>query len=576
MSLKKIITFSILAICFSSFTVFAIYVNKWAFNAVEIVINDHSKYLLGIKINIICTIIWTIYMLFNRYIKINTFNIINQIEIYVKQQLFNFIQSIPYEDFVKITSEKAYNNLDTIANNIKEIYQFILEKILLKLLIFIGYMGMLFYTIPSIGFLLIIWGVLYILIIKLCYKKLIFYTNNNLKNKNKFNQSILESISNILMIKTNNTLEYEENNLNNISINLKKSNNIYITYSESLNNYLLIFSNIVVWLGVIIIIFNKIVSGNSMITMSTSTFILMITWDTKHLITEYSESFSKLFEHLGEYETIYKFFSEYKITVGETCNLIEIKETQNPKKVPIIEFENINMSYGNTQVLKNINFKIYKGEKVCFIGSSGSGKSTIVNLLCGIYKNYTGNIYINGHNINKVRREDIINIVSIVNQNYILFTRSVKENLIQDKDIEEEKIVHYSKIAAIDEFINDKSEGYNTLINSKTMSGGQAQRICLARMLIREKPIKIFDEATNGLDAKNKKLFLDNILDNKYAYDYDPSNDTLLFVDHSLEFLNKMSKVVLLNEGEILLNDSYDNIKNHEGFLQFEKFIVNS
>jgi ABC-type transport system involved in cytochrome bd biosynthesis fused ATPase/permease subunit len=95
-------------------------------------------------------------------------------------------------------------------------------------------------------------------------------------------------------------------------------------------------------------------------------------------------------------------------------------------------------------------------------------------------------------------------------------------------------------------------------------------------MLIREKPIKIFDEATTGLDAKNKKLFLENILDNKYAYDYNASNDTLLFVDHSLEFLDKMSKVVILNNGEIILNDSYENIKTNSSFLQLQKFIINN
>ena len=157
-----------------------------------------------------------------------------------------------------------------------------------------------------------------------------------------------------------------------------------------------------------------------------------------------------------------------------------------------------------------------------------------------------------------------------------MFTRSIKENLIKDKNISEDKIIHYSKIAGIDKFIDGKSEAYDAKINSKSISGGLAQRICLARMLIREKPIKIFDEATNGLDAKNKQLFLDNILDSKYAYDYDASNDTFLFVDHSLGFLDKMSKVILLNEGEIILNNSYENIKNHPSFLSLQKFIINS
>lgn len=554
-------------------TIFSPYLMTNLLKSIEEFYNGSKSFYDLMKINGITTCIWSTWILINMIVKINGGNLFNKIEIYIKKQLFNFIQSISYENFVKITSEKAFNYLKLLEYSIKEIFTIVIVDMFANIFSIIINIIILFRIIPELGFLIFFWGIFHFTLLAFFFSKTTNNNKNFLDKKSKVVNNLLESFLNVLMIKTNNTLAYEKKKLNDISSEYEKSYQQFLFNSEKFNTIALIICEVFLWGGGFIVIANNI--NKIKMPISLITYIFIINYNIVSKVKNIGIKISKLFEHLGEYENIYKFFSDYKINRGESCNLLEIKEKYENEITPIIEFENVHMFYENNQILKNINFKIYKGERVCFIGSSGSGKSTIVNLLCGIYKNYSGNIYINGHNINNVRREDIINILSIVNQSFILFTRTIRENLIQDRNISEDKILHYSKIAAIDEFINEQPDKYDTIINSKRISGGQAQRICLARMLIREKPIKIFDEATNGLDIKNKQLFLDNILDNKYAYNYDSSEDTLLFVDHSLEFLHKMSKVILLNNGEIILNDSYENIKNHPSFLSLQKFIMN-
>lgn len=526
------------------------------------------------KVNIFNTFIWCLWVVIGIIVKVNGGALFSRIEIYIKKELFYFIQSISYENFVKITSEKAYNFFRIFHYSIKEIFSIIIVDMFANIFSIILNTIILFRILNKLGFLIILWSIMHFTLLALFFERTKNTNKKFLDAKGKLVNTFLESFLNVLMIKTNNTIGYERKKINEVCWNFYYAFKDFLFHSEKFNGVALIVCEIILWSGSFIIVSNHIKVIK--LPISLITYIFMVNYNITHKVKNIGIKISKLFEHLSEYENIYEFFNSYKINRGINCNLLEIKKNENHEQIPIIEFENVNMFYEDTQILKNINLKIYKGERVCFIGSSGSGKSTIVNLLCGIYKNYTGNIYINGHNINHIRREDIINIVSIVNQNYILFSRTIKENLIQDKNIDDNKLIHYCKVCAIHDFVEKLSNGYDTGINSKSISGGQAQRLCLARMLIREKPIKIFDEATNGLDAQNKQLFLDNILDNKYAYNYDSSEDTLLFVDHSLEFLNKMSKVVLLNNGEIIIDDTYDNIKDNSSFLNLQKFIVNN
>jgi ATP-binding cassette subfamily B protein len=527
-----------------------------------------------IKINIQNTLIWTIWIILSFYVKINCNLLLSKIEIYVKKQIFNFFQKINYENFIKITAENAINNLKIIEYAIKEIFSIIIVDIFTNSFTICVNIFIIYKILPQLAYLIILWSIFHFLFLSFGFNK--NYINNKklFKNKCQLNNNILETLIHILMIKSNNTLNYENDKLNKLCDSYLESNKKFISFSEIINHTANIICEILLWGGGFFIIL-KILIINKM-PLSKITYLFMVIYSIVGKVRNISIRISKFFEYMGDYKNIFNYLSNFTI---EEKSHTSIKTPLIKNNNVIIEFKNVNLTYEDEKILKNVSFKIYEGEKVCFIGSSGTGKSTIVNLISGLYKNYHGEIFINGYEIKNINLEEIIDVISIINQNPTIFSRTVKDNLIEDKIISEKKLIHYTKIACIYDFIMEKlPDGFESKINQKTISGGQAQRLCLARLLLREKNIKIFDEVTNGLDKKNKKKFLNYLLNDNYYYQDEKSSnvkkkDTMIFIDHSLEFLENMDRVILLQEGEVALNDSYDKIVKEHLFENFIKKI---
>ncbi|AUD63176.1 hypothetical protein BK010_06080 [Tenericutes bacterium MO-XQ] len=181
-----------------------------------------------------------------------------------------------------------------------------------------------------------------------------------------------------------------------------------------------------------------------------------------------------------------------------------------------IEFKNVCFKYPNAEacVIKNINFKVNKGETLAFIGSTGSGKSTIIQLLLRFYDVTEGEILINGINIKKYALETLYKIMGYVPQKGLLFSGTVRENmLIGNKDAKDEAIIKALEIAQIKDFIDDNEQGLDYLIDQggKNVSGGQKQRLSIARALVKQPKIYIFDDSFSALDYKTDKQLRSNL-----------------------------------------------------------------
>ena len=190
-------------------------------------------------------------------------------------------------------------------------------------------------------------------------------------------------------------------------------------------------------------------------------------------------------------------------------------EFQIPNDIDI-EFKNVCFKYPNAEacVIKNINFKVNKGETLAFIGSTGSGKSTIIQLLLRFYDVTEGEILINGINIKKYPLETLYKIMGYVPQKGLLFSGTVRENmLIGNKDASDEAIIKALEIAQIKDFIDDNEQGLDYLIDQggKNVSGGQKQRLSIARALVKQPKIYIFDDSFSALDYKTDKQLRSNL-----------------------------------------------------------------
>ena len=238
---------------------------------------------------------------------------------------------------------------------------------------------------------------------------------------------------------------------------------------------------------------------------------------------------------------------------------IEVKEIDNMPKLILsnsdIKFNNVGFKYDTTKekAIKDINLSIKGNTMAAFVGHSGAGKSTIINLLPRFYDPQDGSIEIDKQNIKNVSLDSLRKNLSMVSQDVVLFDDTIKNNIAYAKDdATTEEISRACKFAAADEFIEKLPAGYNTMIgeNGIRLSGGQKQRISIARAILKESPIILLDEATSSLDAESEEI-VQNAINNL------TKNKTTLVIAHRLSTIHNANKIFVMKNGKII--DSGDH-----------------
>ena len=244
---------------------------------------------------------------------------------------------------------------------------------------------------------------------------------------------------------------------------------------------------------------------------------------------------------------------------------IDIQEnTDNPQlnlKNSEIKFSNVGFKYETTheKAIKNISFSIKGNTMAAFVGHSGAGKSTIINLLPRFYDPQEGKIEVDDQNIKNVSLKSLRKNLSMVSQDVILFDDTVRNNIAYAKDnASQAEIEKACKYAAADEFIKKLPQGYDTLIgeNGVRLSGGQKQRISIARAILKESPIILLDEATSSLDADSEEIVQNAILNLT-------KNKTTLVIAHRLSTIHNADKIFVLKNGKIQNSGDHDYLINN-------------
>ena len=226
-----------------------------------------------------------------------------------------------------------------------------------------------------------------------------------------------------------------------------------------------------------------------------------------------------------------------------------------------IKFENVNFEYvENVPVLKNINLEINKGETIAFVGNSGGGKTTIVNLLPRFYDIKSGSITIDGIDIRDFTLHSLRQNIAVVFQDNFLFSGTIRENILLGKqNATDDEINKAVKMAFLDEFIASLKDGINTVIGERgvLLSGGQKQRVAIARAFLKDAPIIILDEATSALDNKAEAIVqkaIDNLMQDK----------TVFVIAHRLSTIQNADKIVVINQGEIVETGTHKELLSIE------------
>ena len=317
--------------------------------------------------------------------------------------------------------------------------------------------------------------------------------------------------------------------------------------SEFLGTVLIV---IVLWFGGVLVLNNHTLSGPIFI------YYMVMLYSIINPLKEFSKAGYSIPKGLASMERV------DKILMAENT----IKEAANPKHIGSfehqIEFKNVSFKYGEQWVLKNINLVIPKGKTIALVGQSGSGKSTMVDLIPRYYDVQEGEVLIDGINVKDLGIYDLRQLIGNVNQEAILFNDSFRNNISFGVDnATQQQIEEAAKIANAYDFIMASEQGFDTNIGDRggRLSGGQRQRVSIARAILKNPPILILDEATSALDTESERLVQD-------ALERLMKTRTTVAIAHRLSTIKNADEICVLHEGQIVERGTHEGLLQQDGY----------
>ena len=467
----------------------------------------------------------------------------------LRGKLYSKVISMPISYFL---NKKKGDLMSRITADILEIqtsYLSILELMVREPLTILFTLIVMFTISPELTLFVILFIPISGFIISIIGKKLRKDSKEVQQQQSNFLSMIDETISGQKVIKSFLSESFFNQKFNSINEMLYKFSNKLINrknlagpFSEFMG---ILVIGVLLWFGGKMVLINETISGTTFIVFMGLAYNILT--PAKNL----SKSFYSIKKGNAAAERVFEII-EFKL--DNDSNRDQLLETFKDK----IEFKNVDFSYGQSKILDKISFTIKKGQSVALVGSSGSGKTTIANLLNGFYNSDSGSISIDGMEISSITRESLYKNISIVTQESILFNDTIMNNIrIGDLDSIDEDIVNAAKEANAHEFILEQSEKYDTNIGDYggKLSGGQKQRLTIARAMLKSPSILILDEATSSLDSESEKKIQDAI--DKLMVD-----KTSLIIAHKFSTIKKCDKIILIDKGRILAEGTHDELIN--------------
>jgi ATP-binding cassette subfamily B protein len=492
---------------------------------------------------------WTINQVSNIVGWLITEPVIAEISKYVIYKMFHHLLHLPYQFFLTKDAHSIHTYFETVFRSsssiLSNLFIYIIPSLLEMIIIFIFFIKL--YSL-FFGFFLII---LLFIFFWLTYRSIEAsksFDASYYGQLEKFHALLIESIDQIILIKTYHAFIFQKEKMRKIMncfFIVAKHRMWHLDKAQALQ---VIASGITLFLITLLSGYHTF-KGK----MSTGDFIM---------INNYFIQFTIPITFLGFiFADIYREFILLKKSIFIFSLPIEINKEKKTKPLinfsPSIRFENVSVSFHDKNILESVSFTIQPYEKVAIVGASGSGKSTCLKLITELYTNYQGDIFISDTNIKELSREDIATHIGIVLQQSFLFQGSIAENICYgEKNISEEKIIEVLKKVRLYDKIKLLENGIHELIEGIDFSGGEKQRIAIARALVRNPEIFLFDEITASLDGTTEKEI------QKYIYDL-ISDKTAIFVTHRLSFAMEADKIIVIKKGKIVGIGSHDElIKN--------------
>lgn len=391
--------------------------------------------------------------------------------------------------------------------------------------------------------------IIVILISKIILKKLYKLKENILDNQELLNKHLVRGFMELVIFRTNKKYDTE------IKVTKKGIKNIV----DSKTKIKLVHEIFFTAFALIVNILKVIILGYAVLksNLSVGAIVTVISL------------LGKAYEPIAIFNVEYIDYKLNKVTVKKYIEFLDTKDDyalNNGKIVNDIkgniEFKNVSFNYTDIKkLIDNLSFKIESNSKVAFVGESGSGKSTIIKLIIGFIKYTDGKILIDSKELSSLNLNTLYDNITYVSQEAPIFDGSLRENLIFDKDISDEKILEVLKIVCLEKFYNRLENGLDTELGEKgiRMSGGERQRVALARLFFDNSKIIILDEATSAIDNIIEKKVMNNIINLL-------NDKTLIIIAHRLETIKNVDNIYVLYDGMIKENGTYEELMNIDGY----------
>lgn len=468
----------------------------------------------------------------------------------LRKAMYEKIQTFSFANIDKFSTSGLVTRLTTDVTNIQNAYQMILRMCMRAPISLICAMVMSFYISARLASVylvaVIVLGAILAVIVSMATK----HFNAAFPKYDDLNESVQENVSAIRVVKAYVREDYENQKFKKASGNIYKifckAEGIVAWNSPVMNLTVYICILLISWLGAHMIVQNTLTTGQLMSLLTYCMNILM---------------------NLMMLSMIFVMMTMSAASARRVCEVLtEEPDLKNPEN-PVFEvkdgsicFDHVSFSYkkdAKTPVLKNINLDIHSGETIGIIGGTGSAKSSLVNLVSRLYDVTEGRLLVGGRDVREYDMEVLRNQVAVVLQNNVLFSGTILDNLRWgDKEATEEECKHACELACADEFIQKLPEGYHTYIEQggTNVSGGQKQRLCIARALLKKPKVLILDDSTSAVDtatdAKIRKAFAEEI-----------PGTTKLIIAQRISSVQHADRIIVMNEGEI------DGFGTHEELL---------
>ena len=506
-------------------------------------------------ISIFLAIIYILSALFTYIESISMTVVANKFAKSLREKISIKINKLPLKYFDK---NKIGDVLSRVTNDVDTVSQTLnnsLASFVSALTLFIGTIIMMFVTNSLMAITAIISSLFGFIFMFIVLSKSQKYFIERQKELGNLNANIEEIYSNIAVVKKYNAKEETRANFNKINDKLFNSTRKSGFLSGLMPPMMMFVGNFgyvcVCIVGALLVINNKISFG---VIVAFISYVRLFTSP----LSQIAQTMSSFQQTAAASERVFELLDEEEMEKETNKKILE-KE----KVIGKLEFNDVCFTYdgNNTPTIKDFSVKIKPGQKVALVGPTGSGKTTMVNLLMKFYDINSGDIKIDDIKIKDLKRENVHDLFTMVLQDTWLFEGTIKENIIYNrKNITLEEVKKACKIVGMDHFIKTLPNGYDSYLNEETnVSEGQRQLLTIARALIKETPFLILDEATSNVDTRTEELI-------SKAMDVLTKGKTSFIIAHRLSTIKNADLIIVMKDGEILEKGKHDELLKQNGF----------